>query len=88
MNKFIKVDAQSGIGAFGVGNGGGSTIAQACVRAVENSAKTAFTSNDEIDIKYDDKGSAKVGIVQSFLNWSGEGPGEGGQGPTGIYIYM
>ena len=40
----VKVDAQSGIGAFGVGNGGGSTIAQACVRAVENSAKSAFAS--------------------------------------------
>ena len=37
-----QVDAQSGIGAFGAGNGGGPTIAQACVRAVENSVKVAF----------------------------------------------
>lgn len=44
----VKVDAQSGIGAFGVGNGGGSTIAQACVRAVENSAKSAFSAGSRL----------------------------------------
>ena len=44
----VKVDAQSGIGAFGVGNGGGSTIAQACVRAVENSAKRAFSAGNRL----------------------------------------
>jgi hypothetical protein len=92
----VKVDAQSGIGAFGVGNGGGSTIAQACVRAVENSAKIAFTSNTEIDIKETkNKGSAKVGIVQSFINWTGEGSGDGdktakdqGQGGVGFFFFL
>jgi raffinose synthase len=38
----VKVDAQSGIAQFGVGNGGGSRFARACVSAVETSVKKAF----------------------------------------------
>jgi hypothetical protein len=40
------VDAQSGIGAFGAGNGGGAAFARACVRAMEDSVKyTRFDDN-------------------------------------------
>jgi HEPN domain-containing protein len=39
----VKVDAQAGIGIFGVGRGGGSALAQACVQAMEKSVKSAFT---------------------------------------------
>lgn len=91
----VKVDAQSGIGAFGVGNGGGSTIAQACVRAVENSAKIAFTSNNEIGIRnpLGGQGQGRVGLVQSLMSWTGEGlgghtdkilPSDQGQGGVGL----
>lgn len=41
----VKVDAQAGIGTFGVGNGGGAAIAKAAVRAVEKSVKSAFASS-------------------------------------------
>ena len=36
------MDAQSGIGSFGAGNGGGAAIAQACVQAMESSVKSIF----------------------------------------------
>jgi hypothetical protein len=38
----VKVDAQSAIGAFGEGRGGGSNLARACVSAMEKSVKAAF----------------------------------------------
>lgn len=38
----VKVDAQAGIGIFGVGRGGGSAMAKACVQAMEKSVKSAF----------------------------------------------
>lgn len=38
----VKVDAQSAIGSFGNGRGGGSAIAQACVHAMEKSVRSAF----------------------------------------------
>lgn len=43
----VKVDAQSGIGAFGHGFGGGANFARAVVRAVEDSVKQAFTKLPE-----------------------------------------
>jgi hypothetical protein len=54
----VKVDAQSGIGAFGHGNGGGSAIAHACVRAVENSVKNAFGNKIKISKDIKEKVSA------------------------------
>ena len=66
----VKVDAQSGIGAFGVGNGGGSTIAQACVRAVENSAKSAFASQRAVTVKdalFNLQLQQKVGTLGSIV---------------------
>ena len=66
----VKVDAQSGIGAFGVGNGGGSTIAQACVRAVENSAKSAFSSQRAVTVKdalFNLQLQQKVGTIGSIV---------------------
>ena len=66
----VKVDAQSGIGAFGVGNGGGSTIAQACVRAVENSAKSAFSSQRAVTVKdalFNLQLQQKVGTLGSIV---------------------
>ena len=38
----VKVDAQSGIGTFGSGFGGGSALTRAAVQAVETSVKSAF----------------------------------------------
>lgn len=38
----VKVDAQSGIGAFGTGRGGGATLTREVVRSVEESARKAF----------------------------------------------
>lgn len=40
----VKVDAQSGIGSFGSGNGGGVAFARAVVRAAEDSVRSAFDS--------------------------------------------
>jgi raffinose synthase len=48
----VKVDAQSGIGAFGQGYGGGSTFARTVVRAVEDSVKTAFAKLPEAPTLY------------------------------------
>jgi raffinose synthase len=41
----VKVDAQSGIGAFGAGNGGGPQFARSVVRAAEDSVRAAFSQS-------------------------------------------
>ena len=43
----VKVDAQSGIGSFGLGNGGGANIARACVSAMEKNVRFFF-GNDSV----------------------------------------
>ncbi len=46
----VKVDAQSGVGAFGRGLGGGPAVVQACVKAVETSVKQAFQPSVSVPI--------------------------------------
>ena len=40
----LKVDAQSGLGAFGSGRGGGAALVRLAVSAMEDSARAAFTA--------------------------------------------
>lgn len=46
----VKVDAQSGIGVFGTGNGGGSALAKACVTSMEKSVKNAFGKDVNLEL--------------------------------------
>lgn len=68
----VKVDAQSGIGAFGSGFGGGANFARAVVRAAEDSVKHAFAKLPESSSSlYSRLFPAKVETTESPLALEG-----------------
>jgi len=76
----VKVDAQSGIGTFGSGQGGGAALTRAAVSAVESSVKAAFGRDKDLGSRSD----GLTGVVGAAGRVPGGNPGMGRVGGSWV----